>query len=67
VPHVSQIDEHELSQCHSSEQHICGPSVNTLTAPDIAHVYSGVGRGSGADTLGRTVQGAGKWVAKLIF
>jgi len=41
--------------------------VNTLTAPDIARVYSGMGRGSGAETLGSTVQGAEKWVAKLIF
>jgi hypothetical protein len=43
VPHVPQINEHELSQSHSSEQRICGPAVNTLTAPDIARVYSGVG------------------------
>jgi len=67
VPHVPQTDEHEPPQYHSSEQRICGPSANTLTAPGIARVYSGGGRGSGADTLGSTVQGAGKWVEKLIF
>ena len=67
MPHVSQTDEHESSQCHSSEQCICGPAVNILTAPGIARVFSGVGRRIGADTLGSTVQGAGKWVAKLIF
>ena len=58
MPLVQQTDEHESSQCHSSEQCICGPAVNTLTAPDIARVYSGRGRGSGADTLGSTVQWA---------
>ena len=64
---VQQTDEHELSQCHSSEQRICGPAVNTLTTADITRVHSGVGRGSGADTMSSTVQGATKWVAKLIF
>jgi hypothetical protein len=67
VPHVTQTDGHESSQCHSSEQRICGLSVNTLTAPDIARVHSGVGRGSGADTMSSTVQGAEKWEAKFIF
>jgi len=42
VPHAPQINEHESCQCHSSEQRICGPAVNTLTAPDIACIYSRV-------------------------
>ena len=43
MPHAPQINEHESCQCHSSEQCICGPAVNTLTAPDMARIYSGVG------------------------
>ena len=41
--YVPQGDDHELSQCHSIEQHIYGPAVNTLTAAGIACIYSGVG------------------------
>jgi hypothetical protein len=43
VPHVPHIKEHGLYQLHSSEQQICGPTVNTLIAPRIECVDSGVG------------------------
>ena len=64
--HVSQTNEHELCLCNSSG-HICGPSVNTVTAPGTAHVYSGVGVRECCIHPGHHIQGAEKWAAKLIF